>query len=94
MAQLCGDKIAPTDCAEWDESADGAFARNRKIIKKAVEDCIFRMAYFRGLIRMRVHVGVFVFSKYFSPNENSEIPTVGFMSSINDSNTKGGLEQV
>ncbi|MCJ1475589.1 hypothetical protein MMC13_004252 [Lambiella insularis] len=94
VAQLCGHKIAPMDCVEWDKSANSTVRRNRQIIRKAIEDCVLRMAYYRGVVRIRVHMGVFVFGKYFAPRENMEISTVDFMGSINDSNTKGGLDQI
>ena len=93
-AQLCGQEINEGEAALWNENAKKTIANNHKIVKKAILECIARIAYYRGDVCMRVHIGTFVFRKYYSPKDVSDIPIAEFVGSMRDSNTKGDLLQV
>ncbi|MCJ1288384.1 hypothetical protein MMC26_007740 [Xylographa opegraphella] len=93
-AHLCGQDIRPQNAAKLREAAKKTKAKNRRIVKNSILGCIARMAYHRGDVHMRVHIGAFVFRKYYSPKDLLDIPIDDFIESMRDSNTKGSLLQV
>ncbi|MCJ1439381.1 hypothetical protein MMC27_008773 [Xylographa pallens] len=93
-AELCGQDIRAENVAKLYEAAKRMVAKNRRIAKRSILDCIARMAYHRGDVHMRVHIGAFVFRRYYSPKDVSDIPIDDFIESMRDSNTKGSLLQV
>ncbi|MCJ1405380.1 hypothetical protein MMC11_008608 [Xylographa trunciseda] len=93
-AELCGQDNRPEAVTKLKEDAKKTITKNRRVVKNAILECIARMAYFRGDVRMRVHIGAFVFQKYYSPKDVSDIPIDDFIRSMRDSNTKGSLSQV
>ncbi|MCJ1395185.1 hypothetical protein MMC18_008066 [Xylographa bjoerkii] len=93
-AELCGKEILPEAAVKLREDAEKTITKNRRIVKNAILECIARMAYYRGDVHIRVHIGAFVFRKYYSPKDLSDIPIDDFMKSMKDSNTKGSLLQV
>ena len=94
FAELCGKDIPPEAAAKLNEVAKRTIAKNRRVVKASILDCIARMGYHRGDVHMRVHIGAFIFRKYYSPKDVSVIPIEDFIKSMRDSNTKGNLVQV
>ncbi|MCJ1380503.1 hypothetical protein MMC17_003610 [Xylographa soralifera] len=93
-AELCGQDSRPENAAKLKEAAKRTIAKNRRTVKNSILECIARMAYHRGDVQMRVHIGAFVFRKYYSPKDVSDIPIEEFIKSMRDSNTSGSLLQV
>jgi len=64
---LVGQPLSGEGLQEWAQLRPKFSAANESCIQRAVIECLSRVRFYRGLVRMRVHFGSFVFSVYKKP---------------------------
>ena len=94
QVKLCGSILIGNERAKWEDHAKSMTIRYKKIMKKALQNCVARMLFYRGRVQMRTHLGGFVFRKYYSPKDLTETPLADFIHSMRDSNTNGDMQQM
>lgn len=93
-AEVAGADLTTEEKSRWKVKAARVTARNQKLIEGALLRTLKRAVYTRSRLHMRAHFGLFVFNKYVSLNDNTEIPTAEFIDNISDPKTKGSMQQV
>lgn len=67
---LQGDRVQISDSQGLQERICSVRSKNNARILTAVEDCLKRLAYVRGHLRMRVNLGTFVLENYQKPEND------------------------
>lgn len=87
---LVGQPLTGEEVQEWAQLRPKLSAANESCIQRAIIECLSRVRFYRGLVRMRVHFGSFVFSVYKKPKGPTHT-FEEFMQMMRSSTTAGEL---
>ena len=87
---LMGQPLTGEELEDWAKLRPKLFAANENCIQRAIVESLARVRFYRGLVRMRVHFGSFVFSVYRKP-KGAAHTFEEFMQMMRSSTTAGEL---
>lgn len=87
---LVGQPLKREKLEEWAQLRPKLSAANESCIQRGIVESLSRVRFYRGLVRMRVHFGSFVFSVYKKPQGQTHT-FEEFMQMMRSSTTAGEL---
>ena len=95
VAQVSKSTSPLKEVEEWEREMARFFRTNARVLELAFSDCMSRMLYYRGKIRIRSKIGVFIFEKFrWTPKGAKTQNITRFIENMRESSTVGTLNGV